>query len=335
MDELASERLQLEREASRQAQYRSVTWQHSYNNVEQRPIVVHGSQSHFADGSPEARPESKSLAAAFPSDARVASSVRRSLGGSTKLSGDFETEAERRARREREVLRGEDGPALGRSSAAAMAVPGDDVDSSDSDEEVKVTKVRGWEERLEEGKKNAIDLDDGDSETAPASLPVLSAPPPPPQPALLQRPEDVVAAMAKRKRKAVQPEGSEEPPPPSRTGLTGDVAALGVAAPSLALTEAQCTAQCEALATARRQKDAATLRGILQNLFAAETPKGDWPETLKVPAWLTAARGERADWEVQTLASSEDAGVAQLADALRKHWSKLFKAQKQANASST
>ena len=30
-----------------------------------------------------------------------------------------------------------------------------------------------------------------------------------------------------------------------------------------------------------------------------------------------------------------DAGVAQLADALRKHWSKLFKAQKQANASST
>ena len=118
----ASERLQLEREGAASA-YRSVTWQHSYNNVEQRPIVVHGSQSHFADGSPEARPESKSLAAAFPSDARVTSSVRRSLGGSTKLSGDFETEAERRARREREVLRGEDGPALGRSSAAAMAVP--------------------------------------------------------------------------------------------------------------------------------------------------------------------------------------------------------------------
>ena len=336
MDELASERLQLEREASRQAQYRSVTWQDSYDNVEQRPLVVGAGQAHFADGSPEARPESKSLAAAFPSEARVASSVRRSLGGSTKLSGEFETEAERRARREREVLRGEDGPALGRSSAAAMAVPGDDDDSSDlSDEEVKVTKVRGWEERLEEGKKNAIDLDDGDSETAPASLPVLSAPPPPQQPALLQRPEDVVAAMAKRKRKAVQPEGSEEPPPPSRTGLTGDVAALGVAAPSLALTEAQCTAQCEALATARRQNDAATLRGILKNLFAAETPKGDWPATLKVPAWLTALAESGLTGEVQTLASSEDAGVAQLADALRKHWSKLFKAQKQANASST
>ena len=98
---------------------------------------------------------------------------------------------------------------------------------------------------------------------------------------------------------------------------------------------AQCTAQCEALATARRQKDAATLRGILQNLFAAETPKGDWPETLKVPAWLTALAESGLTGEVQTLASSEEAGVAQLADALRKHWSKLFKAQKQANASST
>ena len=93
--------------------------------------------------------------------------------------------------------------------------------------------------------------------------------------------------------------------------------------------------QCEALATARRQKDAATLRDILQNLFAAETPKGDWPETLKVPAWLTALAESGLTGEVQTLASSEVAGVAQLADALRKHWSKLFKAQKQANASST
>ena len=36
------ERLQLERQASRQAQYRSVTWQDCTNNVEQRPIVVHG-----------------------------------------------------------------------------------------------------------------------------------------------------------------------------------------------------------------------------------------------------------------------------------------------------
>ena len=97
MDELASERLQLERVASRQAQYRSVTWQDSYDNVEQRPLVVGAGQAHFADGSPEAR-RVRVARRRIPVRARVASSVRRSLGGSTKLSGEFETEAERRAR---------------------------------------------------------------------------------------------------------------------------------------------------------------------------------------------------------------------------------------------